>query len=237
MSFLPVLIGNGFSTSALKLAKENNIFITTPRNLFGDDVANAIDCLIRILSDAAKFLQSADEKAVFDIINKIAKIEGKANNVRGQLFELVSGHIVLNSGYSFIEVGKKVQDSQGQLAEIDVFAKKNLSEIKIVECKGFSSKSPINIEDIKKWFGRIKIIRSWAKNHPDHSTAHLHFEYWASSGFSAEAQAFLSSKQSDIRKFTINWLSGKEVIKLAHDLKLTSMVNLLREHYVKDAFY
>jgi hypothetical protein len=235
--FLPVLIGNSFSIQALKYAKKKNVFVTTPRNLFGDDVANAIDSLVRILKDTAKFLRHADEKAVFNIINKVAKIEGKTNNVRGQLFELVSGHIVFNEGYPTIEVGLEIQDSNGNRAEIDVFAKRNRAEIKIIECKGFSSKSQINVTDIEKWFERIRTIRNWAKTHQEYFHARLIFEYWASSGFSPDAKELLVSKQSKVKNFSIRWRSGKEIIKLAHDLKLTSMVKLLREHYVKDAVY
>ncbi|HAE38933.1 MAG TPA: hypothetical protein DCG57_09880 [Candidatus Riflebacteria bacterium] len=236
-SFLPVLIGNSFSPAALKHAKQNNVFVTTPRNLFGNDVADAIDSLIRILKDTASFLKNADEQAVLDIITKIAKIEGKVNNVRGQLFELVSGHIIYNQGYSNVELGLQIQDRDNKCAEIDVFAKKNKAEIKIVECKGFSSKSLIDVADIEKWFAKIRIIRNWANTHPDHSSAYMLFEYWASSGFTNAALAMLSTRKAGINKFSIDWYSGDGVIKLAHSLKLTSMVKLLREHYVKDVVY
>lgn len=236
-SFLPVLIGNNFSLTALKYAKRNNIFITTPRNLFGNDAADAIDSLIRILKDTAYFLKKADEKAIFDIITKIAKIEGKVNNVRGQLFELVAGHIVYNQGYSNIELGLQIHDQEHKYAEIDVFAKRNRSEIKVVECKGFSSNSLIDTGDLEKWFAKINIIKNWANLHPEHSLAHICFEYWVSSGFTDNALSMLNNRKAEIRKYSIDWRDGKSVIGLAHSLKLTSLVKLLREHYVKGAIY
>lgn len=236
-SFLPILIGNHFSHQALQYAKENNIFITTPRNLFGDEMADAIDNLIRILTDTAKFLKTADEKTILEVFTRIVKIEGKTNNVKGQLFELVAGHIVANDGFHVEEIGHKIRDPNGDEAEIDILAKKGRTELRIIECKGFSSKSLIDKEDIEKWFTRVKRIRNWVKNQASYFQANLTFEYWTSSGFTEDAESTLKAVQSKLTKYSIHWRAGKDVIKYAQDLKLGSMVNLLREHYVKDVFY
>ena len=236
-AFLPILIGNHFSHKALQYAKVNNIFVTTPRNLFGDEMADAIDNLIRILTDTAKFLKTADEKAIFEVFTKIAKIEGKTNNIKGQLFELVAGHIVSNDGFLIEAIGHRISAPNGDEAEIDVLAKKGRTELKIIECKGFSSKSLIDKKDIEKWFIRIKRIKNWVKNQALYLQANLTFEYWTSSGFTGDAEATLKAAQSKLTKYSIHWRAGKDVIKYAQAVKLTSMVNILREHYVKDVFY
>ncbi|EKD84353.1 MAG: hypothetical protein ACD_39C00095G0011 [uncultured bacterium] len=235
--FLPILIGNQFSHQALQYAKENNILITTPRNLFGDEMADAIDNLIRILTDTAKFLKTADEKTILEVFTKIAKIEGKTNNIKGQLFELVAGHIVSNDGFVIDEIGRKICNSNGDEAEIDVLARRSKTELKIIECKGFSSKSLISQADIEKWFKQIKRIRDWVKNQALYVQANLTFEYWTSSGFTEDAESTLKAVQAKLTKYSIHWRAGKDVTKYAQDLKLGSMVNLLREHYVKDVFY
>ena len=176
--------------------------------------------------------KSSDE--ILDLVSRVAKIEGKANNIRGQLFEFIVGHIVFHMNPGLLELGKVVCTDDGKKAEIDVFSGAGFEKIDFYECKGYSQSSKISLTEIETWFNKISIIYAWCKRNPDHANKSLVFNFWTASDFEADAKVRLEERQKITQKYKICWKNGTEVIEFAKNKRLESIVKVLREHYVKD---
>ena len=94
------------------------------------------------------------------MIRSIAKLE-ENQIIYGQLFELVAGHIVSKAFSGFTDIGKIIQDKNGDKAEIDVFCVEGNKAIRIFECKGNNANQVIDLPTIEQWEKNIKIIRNW----------------------------------------------------------------------------
>ncbi len=96
--FLALLVADGFERQAWNLGRQKGLLITTPGQLFGNDVARALRDLVGVLANAAA---SAVKKPdlIADLIEKLGKIEGAAINVRGALFELIVAHRCQRKGW------------------------------------------------------------------------------------------------------------------------------------------
>ena len=165
------------------------------------------------------------------MIRFVAKLEGKSNTIRGQLFELVAGHIVHKSFGGNTYIGKKIRDENGDRAEIDVLSIEGNKAIRIIECKGNNSNNIIDLPTINLWELKIRIIRNWIEENTEYKHREQHFEYWTTGGFDPEASAYLDKIKASTKKFTIDYKAFPALIELASSQKLTSICDLLREHY------
>ena len=62
--------------------------LTTPKNLFGRHVADALADLMRTLQNAAA-IAAVDGDRLYKLLDQLSEIEGRAGNMRGILFELI----------------------------------------------------------------------------------------------------------------------------------------------------
>lgn len=234
LHFLPILVGNSFEPEAFKYGKANGILLTTPENLFGAEVAKTLIQLANLLGKTATDAESKSAESILSLIERVAKIEGKSLNIRGQLFEFVVSHIVSNINPGIIEVGKVVHNREGKIAEIDVFSLINRQAIECYECKGHHKNIEVTEDEIKKWFEKISVIYKWIKDQEEHSSKEISFHFWTTGPINIDAGSFLRNRSLEIKKYKILWKSGMEVIQEAKRLNLGSIVKVLNEHYVKD---
>ena len=234
LKFLPILVGNSFEPEAFKFGKANGILLTTPENLFGTEVAKTLVELANLLGKTVTDTESKSTEAILSLVERVAKIEGKSLNIRGQLFEFLVSHIVSNINPGIIEVGKIVHNNEGKSAEIDVFSLINKQAIECYECKGHHKNIEVTEGEIKKWFEKISIIYRWIKDQEEHSNKEVTFYFWTTGPIKADAVSLLEKRSLEIKKYKILWKSGLEVIQEAKRLNLGSIVKVLNEHYVKD---
>jgi hypothetical protein len=230
--FLAFLVAERFSREAFDLGKQSGLILTTPEILFGKVVADSLKALATTLENAANVV-AANPERVGELMNSLSSIEGAAINLRGALFELIVGHLVLKGEGSSIDLGVTVVDPESaKSAEMDVRRSKGDHEVAVYECKGLQPHTKVSLADVDKWLGKkIPIIRSSLLSETRFRSADFTFEYWTSGRFAVDALTRLHEAQSQTKKYTINWRDGVGVLRYAREKKLRSMVKVLKEHF------
>ena len=231
--FLGILVADRFSEEAFKLGKSSGVIFTTPEILFGKEVAASIRNLSKTLENAAAIAAKSPGK-VLELLDSLSSIEGAAINLRGALFELIVGHLVYKGEGSSIDIGVKVRNSEGKLAEIDVRRVKGEHELAIYECKGYQPSTFISTDEIELWLTKkIPIIRSALLEENRFKNINMSFEYWTSGEFSTGAIQLLKQRSSEIKKYRILWKNGMDILAYAREIKSGTMINTLNQHYTK----
>ncbi len=233
-TFFPILIGNSFVPDAFNLGKKSGFLITTPGNLFGESVGALLSDIKNTLENMSAAIRLKSEDEISKMIRSIAKLEGKSNNIRGQLFELVAGHIVSKAFSGFTDIGKIIQDKNGDKAEIDVFCVEGNKAIRIFECKGNNANQVIDLPTIEQWEKNIKIIRNWIDANNEYRSRKQYFEFWTTSSFKPEAIDYLEKIKASVRKYTVDYKAYNGVLAMAKNENLNSIHALLLEHYGAD---
>lgn len=230
--FLAILVADSFDKEAMRLAKNSGIMVTTVNNFLGSDIGSLMNSLLSTLNRAGAIAAANPEK-INKLLNDLNRIEGAAINVRGAMFEMLVGHMVLKTqNVSTIDLNKKIH-IEGKKAEIDVIAFRSEVEIKCYECKGYEVRRLIDREMIMRWIVQVQLMRRYFSSNEVYRNRKLTFEYWTSSDFSPEAIEELAEFKQRNNKITINWKNGSDILSIARDDNLTSIVNTLNDHYLK----
>ncbi|MEW6615823.1 MAG: hypothetical protein AB1401_10205 [Thermodesulfobacteriota bacterium] len=229
--FFPILIGNNFEPDAFTLGKKSGFLITTPGNLFGDSVGALLSDLKNTLENMSAAATKKSEEEISKMIRSVAKLEGKSNNIRGQLFELVAGHIVSKAFSGYVDIRKKIHDQNGRKAEIDVICFEGSKAIRIFECKGNNANQVIDLPTIQEWETKINIIRNWLDCNNEYRSRKQYFEFWTTSSFKPEAISYLDKVKASVRKYTVDYKASNGVLAMAKNENLNSIHALLLEHY------
>jgi hypothetical protein len=231
--FLPLLVAERFTNEAFKLGKQLGLLLTTPELLFGKSVAESLRALAATLQNAAT-VATANPERVGELLSSLSAIEGAAINLRGALFELVVGHLVLKGEGTSIDIGVTITDPDGKSAEIDVRRVKGEHEVAVYECKGLQPRTMIGVDKIDRWLTKkIPVIRSALMAETRFRNVQFSFEYWTSGRFAPDALQRLQKAQRETSKYDIGWRDGPGVVQYASEKRLRSMVDILRQHYTQ----
>jgi len=228
----PVLIADSFSREAFRLGRSHGVMMATPELLFGEEVAEGLSKLLHTLSKAAAIAVQKPE-IVDQLFNSLGKIEGAAGNLRGALFEMLVGHLVVKLDDGTIDIGKKVTDpSTKEAAEIDVFRVKEQREVWSYECKGHQPTQVVSDEAVDKWLKtRIPRIQGWAQQQERFQGCKFYYEYWTCGTFSPEALVKLQEASDRTTRYQIGWKDGPEVRKYAARLRPKAVLQMLDDHF------
>jgi hypothetical protein len=229
--FMSMLLAQGYDKNAFGEGRTAGTILTTPRTLFGDQVADGLKSLVELLTKRA----DADGEAIHLLFSNLSKIEGAAHNLRGSLFELVVARLVFIEHGGSWDLGRTVIDpTSGALAEMDVFLVCKGHEVRTYECKGKEPGGTVSSSEVEEWLTRkVPKIRSWIISESRFSGFDLHFEIWTSGIFSPDALEFLKSSKDKIRKYNIAWKEGSQVLQTARDQHETRIVDLLSEQFLR----
>ena len=227
-NFLPILLGNHFNSEAFELGKKSGFLITTPNQLFGDEVAELIANIKSSLDNVISLLE--DETNLSNMFKSVARLEGKSNNIRGQLFEFVAGFIIHNQSGGEVEIGRKISIGIKK-AEIDVFCLEGLKSIRVVECKGYNSNNRVSKDIIEKWSKKIQVVREWIDKTSVYRDREQIYEFWTTSSFEEEALKELTKMRDSVRKYKIEFHDLSGIKTIAREQKLSSIIDILNEHY------
>jgi hypothetical protein len=230
--FLAVLVADEFAPDAWRNGRSEGVVVTTPKLLFGDAVAAALAELTRVLTNAAAAAVN-DPEAISRLFEQLSKIEGAAANLRGPLFEMIVGHCVNAGEGRSIDIGKRVTTPDGERAEIDVLGMLKNSA-KAIECKGREPGHVERLLAVKEWL-EVKVPRiiTWLRRREDYASVPCEFEYWTTGEFEPDAVAYLSQQQQRIKKYTINWKGGKDVVQYARTMNESRIVETLQEQFFR----
>ena len=228
--FMPVLMADGFTREGFRLGRSHGLMLATPKNLFGRDIAVGLTTLLETMAKAAAVAVARPE-VIGELFDKLGGIEGADRNLRGSLFELVVGHVVQARFGGSIDIGRLV-DFDGFQAEIDV-RRVIAGEVWIYECKGYQPDHLISAEEIEHWLkSRVPGLYKATRAEQRFQNAEIHFEFWTSGGFSAEAIALLETAKINTKRYSIGWRTGREVRQEIGRLQSPGMAKMFDEHYL-----
>ena len=217
LKLFPVLLLDGVEINALNKLKKTGILIATVKELFGESYNELLKNLINTITNAGVILKK-DPESYINLMAQLTKlINGKTNNLRGDLFELAVGYYYGKQCQS-LDIGKKVRiENDPKTREIDVLAIYE-NEIRIVECKGYNY--PIDLEYVEKYLSEtIPILRKWLERfYPNKK--HI-FE-------------ILDNAKLSTKKYSINFFDRNQILEKAKQLNSTKFTEIMKDYYLKE---
>ncbi len=230
LRIFPVLLLDGISVKGLNKLKSAGVLIASIKEIYGRDYSDLLKNLINTVTNAGAILKTNPEKYI-ELMSKLTKlIDGKTNNLRGDLFELAVGYYYSKFCQS-LDIGKRVPVDDGyRTREIDVLAIYE-NEIRIIECKGYNY--PIEDDYMEEYLAeKVSDIRKWLKK--THPEKRHQFEIWSTGGFTDEASdRFLTIKERT-RKYDLNYYNAQDILEKAGELKSGKFKEILKDYYLKE---
>jgi hypothetical protein len=228
-NFIPYLIVENLSQEALKKLKSKGIVIGFVNKLFGHEYEELLKSLINTVTNAGAILKNNPEDYL-KLISQLNKlVDGKTNNLRGDLFEMAVGYYHSNLCQS-LDIGKVI-NHEGNRREIDVIAYYQ-SSVTACECKAYKSK--IDEKVVEEWLScKIPKIYEWLKEKDNDKK--VIFEFWSVSGFTPEAEQLLNQKRSSIKKYEIEFYDEKTILAKAKLSGAQKIVEIMREYFINNA--
>lgn len=227
-NFLPFLITDVLTQEAFKKLKENGIIIGLINKLFGDEYEELLKSLISVITNAGTILKTNPDAYLKLLLQLNKLVDGKTNNLRGDLFELAVGYYYSNLCQS-LDIGKKA-NYQGNYKEIDVYATFQ-DQFIVCECKAYKTK--VDLKIVENWLSnKVSFIYKAIREY--NNDKEIIFEFWSTSGFTEDAIEFLKKKQQDLKKYKIEFYSEKEILEKAKKSKANKIVEIMREYFIID---
>lgn len=232
---LQIFVAQRFSKEAFILAKSNGILAATPETLFGKEIAEGLSLLISVLTEVAR---TKVDPEIFNVLfEKLAKIEGATNNLRGALFEYLVAEIVRHKA-SDVEVNTIFKTSDGKSTEVDVLVHNKYDALTFIECKGYSPMATVRDDEVEAWLTKKipLIVRYIRDENPAWRNLDLNFEFWTTGKLSPNAIQMLEKFKTTVRqnKYTIDYLQADDVNIRALASKNHSVISTLKKHYFED---
>lgn len=230
---LPILLAKGFSYDAIKEGGKAGVMLVTPDSLFGRHVAEALGTLIQTLEQVSNLI-AEDPNQLFDLVDKISKIEGRSLNLRGIMFELLSAYIAgcIFNGHR-IDIGLTHTHSEsGKQAEMDVVCM-GRDTAYVIECKGLGPNGIISLEEASKWLKKIPVAQEFIAERFGSTIHKVTHSFWTTGQFADDALEMLEYERQKRTRHPIEFRSGLEIRSLAIEKKLKRIVDALDEHFLK----
>jgi hypothetical protein len=227
--FQPLFVADWFTPEALHELRTRGCFVGMLTTLFGEEVAKQLHELVGTIQHAAAAVTN-NPQAVFDLLSKVAKIEGAALNLRGVVLELIIGHLFRLLGYQ-IDIRQQVESEDHERAEIDVKAT-NRREVVCVECKGKGPNALVDAPEIQEWLDKPLVrIKSWLKLASSLPESRR-FEFYASTDYTEDAKRLIAQVQAAHKKQPISFLTGADVLNKLKDQKEKALGDIFREQFI-----
>jgi hypothetical protein len=226
--FMPFLIVESLNEGAFKILKENGIVIGFINKLFGKEYAELLGALVNTILNAGAILKKNPDHFL-DLIRRIDKlVEGKTNNLRGDLFELAVGYYHKHS--KSLDIGKEVSLSDG-LGEIDVFAVYP-DRIVVAECKGYKNK--ITLSEVEEWLTKLSKVRKWMLDIEPYREKQLIGEYWSTGGFEDDAFLKIKNVSEKTKKYKIEYFDQSGILGKFRELKSKRVLDTLKQYFFNE---
>jgi hypothetical protein len=233
---LSIIVAEGFTGEAITAGHAAGIMMATPKDLFGKKVGSAISSLCEVLKNSAKYASSSPERLT-TLLDNLFDIEGRSNNLRGVLFELVVGYLARRDAAS-IDMNVRATDSKsGKTAEIDVQkVTHQTSSVTAIECKGKEPGGRLSLEEIQVWLQKISVIREHYRAHYSLREAEHRFEIWTTGTIDDDALVLLEDEKAKRVKAPIGWKDGQAVLEIAKAGKEKGITDALNQHFIRHPY-
>lgn len=188
--------------------------------------------LIQVLTHAAAVAAKEPDK-ISKTLQTLSQTDVDFNNLKGALFNLVVGHMVLKGEGGSIDIGKKIRfhaDTGPIEREMDVRHCLGDHKVTIYECKGY--KSPVSLQEVQRWVEtKIPYIYKGLRQEDRFAQVQIHFEIWSTGGFSPEALEYLEAVSAKTVKYSITWKDKSGIMAYSMEHKQEQMRALLKDFY------
>ncbi|MFN9504973.1 MAG: hypothetical protein ACK57J_10525 [Rubrivivax sp.] len=228
---LQLFVAEKYSSEAFQLAKTQGIMPGSPATLLGEEVAESLVQLSKVLRQAAGV---HDVKLFDQLFNGLNRIEGAAANLRGALFEFWAAEVVRQSFSAHIRMNRMFVDGADK-AEVDVQATVASREVQFYECKGYQPGGLVPDDEVERWLERrIPLVYKQALANPEWKGRTFRFEWWSTGRLSSEAIAKIEKAKATIRptRYTINYVDAEGLTALAKDTNDRALIDALRQHFL-----
>ena len=233
IGILSIIVAEEFSGEALTAGHAAGVAMATPKDIFGKRVGAAISALLEVLNNAAAYASSSPER-LMSLMDNLFDIEGRNGNLRGVLFELVSGYLARRDAAS-IDMNIIAKDpATGNTADIDVLKVTHQSaSVTAIECKGKEPGGALSIAEVEEWLRKIPTFRAHFRGHSSFREAEHRFEIWTSGTINQDALALLEHEKAKRTKAPIAWKDGQSVLQLATAGKEKGISDALKQHFLR----
>ncbi|RJE46796.1 MULTISPECIES: hypothetical protein [unclassified Dehalobacter] len=230
--FIPVLIVEGIEENAFSRLKSAGVVLGFIDKLFGNQYLETLRALVSIVENASAVITKNPDK-YFEFIEALSKLEGKASNLKGDVFELAVGYYYSQLA-PYLEINKLITEREsGKSKEIDVYVKYP-TEARFVECKGYSY--PLDEEYVSKWLSdNIPTIRKWALSQDEFTHKDLIFELWSTGGFEQSAIDKLQKAAGSTKKYTIRFFDAQQIAEKAKEAKNDNLNRILKNYFTSNS--
>lgn len=229
--FLPVLIIDYATNDALDKLKKKGVLIGFVSQLFGKGYSDLLKNLINIVANAGAILKANPEGFLQLMTNIDRLVQGKTNNLRGDLFELAVGFYHSRLGSS-IDIGRII-NHEGVVKEYDVFAVYP-NEIYVAECKGI--KRAADVEEVETWISiKVPLIRRWIAQQPSLTNKTLICEFWSTGGFHPDTHGKIEASKKT-PKYKMSFFDEKMIMKKGKEPNMPRFTEVLNQYFVKERF-
>lgn len=230
---LQIFVAAQYEGEAFQLLKANGIAPATPANLFGEEVAEGLLELSRVLNKAAHTFRI--DPVEFDaLFKKLGSIEGAATQLRGTLFEYLVADMFRKTGAQVTM--NRIYRADDKKAEADVIAVRGNLSVTFIECKGHSPYGETPHEEVKRWLQHnVPVFFKAINTHPDWQNLPVKFEFWTTAPLSAESLTMLEKAKAEINpaRYAIDWRLGPEIHAMCKATKDDGLTTAFRKHFMK----
>lgn len=225
--FMPVILLESADAETLSELKKHKIVVAILGNFFDSGYTDILKDILESFSNAAAILSKNPEK-IDRLLSNIGKMEGRLNNLIGDLFELMVGSYYKCIGSNSIVMNKNIETYEGKRNEIDILIERDGKNV-IVECKALKSK--IDDSFVEKWIGNnIKNIRTWLLCSGRENIQKQRFEIWSLGGFTEKAKRLLDKEIRNNRKYEIAYYGRDEIVCKFREAGLSNFINKLDQY-------
>jgi hypothetical protein len=231
---LQIFVADRFTREAFLAAKQNGIIPATSLNLFGKEVAEGLTELTTVLREAAQSI--IDPEKFEHLFNKLGKIEGATNQLRGTLFEFIVAEIAKRTMPANVRMNRKYKSPDGKRAEADVVILKEDIDIMMIECKGYSPYAEIPDSLFKRWLQHnVPVCYNSIRAHPEWQNLPARFEFWTTGSLSAESMALIESANATVnpRKYTLEVKFNAQIYEACKATQDVALIEVFERHYMK----
>jgi hypothetical protein len=226
---LPIVLIDDLDPAALQHLKQQGVVVGFIRELFGSKYAEALKELVTVLNNAGASLINDPEKYL-QLITELKKYnKGLLNNIRGTLFEFVVGHIHREDCQS-INLGREIIENYNR-HDMDVLAIYS-NKVVVAECKAL--KRQIDSAEIVSWLHtKIPAFRSWLLRQETLKTKQMEFEYWSTSGFTADAIDKLDNASTETTKYKVTYYGPDTLRERAKQMGNKKLKEALDNYFLR----
>ena len=230
---LQIFVANDYSEEAFMLLKGKGIIPATPRNLFGEEVAEALIALSQVLREAAE--RAIDPDKFDQLFNTLGKIEGASSQLRGTLFEFLVEAVVRKKGATHVQRNREFS-IDGKQAEADIIGIREHQSITFIECKGANPDSETPTHKLQRWLNHsIPVFYKAIRSHPDWKHLEICFEFWTTGFLSDEAIKSFQAAQKRIKatRYTIELRQTPQIVEMCRSTKDEGLVTAFKKHFTR----